>query len=268
MWCWQCCCSLIQHHSYTWPVISWTKPTFRTFNWLSWHFCTTYRTPGMHLSSEACHTHDEIPIQQPMCRVAEVVKDSINCVINCRLEQNIIWPSSSPWSSPVVMVRKKDGSWCFCIDYRKLNSITHRDAYPVPRIDATLDSLTGCHYFTTLDLAAGYWQVGLEEGDKEKTASKRRLHLPPVKAALNLMLCHSDLPMSQQHVSTSWNVLLLVLLMSSVWSILMTSLFLAPPSQPTWSISAMFLLLYARQTCSWNCWNTLLNRRKCSTWGT
>ena len=109
-----------------------------------------------------------------MRRVPEALKDSINCEVNRMLEQNIIRPSSSPWSSPVVMVQKKDGSWRFCIDYRKLNSVTHRDAYPLPRIDATLDSLTGCQYFTTLDLAAGYWQVGLEEGDKEKTAFTTR----------------------------------------------------------------------------------------------
>ena len=86
------------------------------------------------------------------------------------LEQGVVQHSSSPWSSPIVMVKKKDGSWRFCVDYRKLNSVTHQDTYPLPRIDATLDSLSGAAYFTTLDLASGYWQVEVEEQDKEKTA--------------------------------------------------------------------------------------------------
>ena len=68
------------------------------------------------------------------------------------------------------MVRKKDGSWRFCINYRKLNAVTCRDAYLLPRIDSTLDSLAGATYFTMLDLASGYWQVAVKEQDKEKIA--------------------------------------------------------------------------------------------------
>ena len=84
------------------------------------------------------------------------------------LKNKVVHPSTSPWSSPIIMVRKKDGSWrfCTCIDFRKLNSVTHKDAYPLPRIDETLESLAGSTIFSTLDLASGYWQVELEESDK------------------------------------------------------------------------------------------------------
>jgi hypothetical protein len=67
-------------------------------------------------------------------------------------------------------VKKKDGGIRFCVDYRKLNSVTEKDVYPLPRIDDTLDKLGKCKYFTTLDLASGYWQIELEEKDKPKTA--------------------------------------------------------------------------------------------------
>ena len=78
--------------------------------------------------------------------------------------------------------KKKDGSWRFCVDYRKFNSVTHQDAYPLPRIDATLDSLVDASYFTTLDLASGYWQVEVEEHDKEDCL------LHPPRVILNSML--------------------------------------------------------------------------------
>ena len=93
------------------------------------------------------------------------------CVIrsteNARTGGHPIRPSNSPWSSLLVMVEKKDGSWRVCVDFRRVNAVTHRDAYPLSRIDATLDSLSGSCYFTTVDR---YWQVELEESDKEKTA--------------------------------------------------------------------------------------------------
>ena len=86
------------------------------------------------------------------------------------LDSNIITPSSSPWASPVVFVRKKDSSLRFCVDYHKVNVITRKDAYPLPRVDDTLDTLACCKWFTTLDLLSGYWQVEVDEKDREKTA--------------------------------------------------------------------------------------------------
>ena len=99
------------------------------------------------------------PIRQPIRRQAESLKSAVNTEVEKMLSKGVIRQSSSPWSSPVVMVKKKNGSWRFCIDYRKLNAATHQDAYPLPRIDATLESLAGSTLFTTLDLASGYWQV-------------------------------------------------------------------------------------------------------------
>lgn len=79
------------------------------------------------------------------------------------LTQGVIVPSASQWASPVVLVRKKDGGTRFCVDYRRLNSITKLDEFPLPRVDDTLDLLSGANFFTTLDLASGYWQVPVEQ---------------------------------------------------------------------------------------------------------
>jgi len=78
--------------------------------------------------------------------------------------------SSSSWASPIVLVRKKDNTLRFCIDYRKLNEVTIKDSHPLPRIDDTLDTLAGVTWFSTLDLKSRYWQVEVAEEDQQKTA--------------------------------------------------------------------------------------------------
>eukprot|EP00731_Ephydatia_muelleri_P038702 Em0868g2a len=86
------------------------------------------------------------------------------------LDNGIVEPSEGPWSSPIVLAKKKDGTLRFCVDYRKVNTITKRDAYPLPRIDDTLGTLGGSKFFTTMDLASGYWQVEMAPEDRPKTA--------------------------------------------------------------------------------------------------
>ena len=92
------------------------------------------------------------------------------------LEQGILEPSQSEWTSPIVVVKKKDGDIGICIDYRRLNAVTKRDAHPMPRINDILDEL-GHANITTLDLAKGYWQVAVNPQDQEKTAFSSPLGL-------------------------------------------------------------------------------------------
>ena len=85
-------------------------------------------------------------------------------------ENGVIEESVCPWGATVVLVKKKDGSIRFCIDYRRLNELADLDAYPMPRIEELIDRLGGAQYLTKIDLASGYWQVPIEDKAKELTA--------------------------------------------------------------------------------------------------
>lgn len=110
------------------------------------------------------------PIKQHPRRVPQAVRVEVDRQVEEMLEGGVVRQSESPWNSPIILVKKRDGSSRFCIDYRKLNNVTVKDAYPLPRIDETLDALGGARFFSTLDLASGYWQVEVTEEDKPKTA--------------------------------------------------------------------------------------------------
>ena len=110
------------------------------------------------------------PIWLPFQRQNPIVRDIEQQQVKEMLRDEVIRPSISPWASPEVMVKKKDGSMRFCVDFRKMNDATIKDAHTLPRIDNTLESLHGAQYFTTLDLKSGYWQVPIREEGKEKTA--------------------------------------------------------------------------------------------------
>ena len=122
------------------------------------------------LVTHSINTSDHPPIRQQPRRVPFALRGKIAEMVDDMLEQGVIQPSQSPWASPVVLVAKKDGTTRFCVDYRKLNATTKMDVYPLPRIDDSLDLLAHTKYFSTLDLAAGYWQVKMDETSQEKTA--------------------------------------------------------------------------------------------------
>ena len=83
--------------------------------------------------------------------------------------QGVVQPSSSPWASPVVFVPKKDATARFCIDYRRLNTISRKDVYPLLRIEDILSTLGESKYFCTLDLATGFWQIKLDDSSRSKS---------------------------------------------------------------------------------------------------
>ena len=97
-------------------------------------------------------------------------RDIIEAELQRMLDEDLIEPSSSPWASNIVLVRKKDGSVRFCVDYRRLNEVTKKDAYPLPHIGDTLDALSGNRWFSCLDTSAGFNQVEMDPASKEYTA--------------------------------------------------------------------------------------------------
>ena len=113
---------------------------------------------------------DPVPIKQPPRRIPPALRAQVDEKVQNFLDKGLIQPSASPWCSPLVLVRKRDGDLRFCIDYRLLNAKTVKDAFPLPRIDETLEALRGATWFSSLDLRAGYHQIPLYPDDRYLTA--------------------------------------------------------------------------------------------------
>ena len=116
------------------------------------------------------NTIDASPVGQHPRRLPFAQREEAFKAVEEMHAQGIIEPSASPWASPDVLVKKKDGGTRFCVDYWKLNELTKKDSYPLPRQGTTLDALSGSSWFSTVDLKSGYWQVEVQEQDCEKTA--------------------------------------------------------------------------------------------------
>lgn len=115
-------------------------------------------------------TGDNLPIKQRYYPISPIVASKMHQMLDEMLEEDIVEPSKSAWSSPVILVRKRDGGQRFCVDYRKLNQVTKRDAYPLPYVSTILDRLRDAKFLSSLDIKSAYWQVPIEEKSREKTA--------------------------------------------------------------------------------------------------
>ncbi|CAF1470340.1 unnamed protein product [Adineta steineri] len=118
----------------------------------------------------AINTGSHSPVAEHPRRVSHLNRQVINKEVQKMLHNRIIEPSNSSWAAPVVIVKKSDGSPRFCIDYRRLNTITQKDVYPLPRIDDVIERLNGSKIFSKLDLRSGYFQVPLAPDERPKTA--------------------------------------------------------------------------------------------------
>ena len=113
---------------------------------------------------------DTPPFKEHFHRIPPPQLDEVREHLKLMLDAGVIWPSNSPWCNAVVLVRKKDGSLHFCIDFRKLNSLTVKDSHLLPRICEPLESLAGAAHYSTFDMNSGFWQVPMDEESKQYTA--------------------------------------------------------------------------------------------------
>ena len=134
--------------------------------------CNRKRRPwtDRHRTAPYIHTGDQPAIKQQVRRYPAVRREEQRQLVEDMLAIGIIQESNSAWSSPTVLVKKKDGTTRFCINYRRLNQVMKVDAYPLPHIEDSLNTLGGASFFCSLDLASGYWQVEMDAADREKTA--------------------------------------------------------------------------------------------------
>lgn len=122
------------------------------------------------LAEHVINVTSEIPIKQQTRPIPYTVRNEVKQQLDDMLTAGIIEESDSPWASPIVLVRKSNGTLRICVDYRRLNEITIKDCYPLPRIEDLLVMLSKAKYFTTLDLASGYYQIRVAKKDRPKTA--------------------------------------------------------------------------------------------------
>ena len=142
------------------------------------------------LVTHSIDTGDRHPIRQPLRRIPFALQHTMEEMVQKMLAQGVIQNSNSPWASPVVLIKKKDGSHHFCVDYRRLNGLTKMDVFPLPRVDDTLDMLSQTQCWTSLpDIGKLGWMGTL----------KRRLHSAHAVDIMSFVLCNLGSVMGHLH---------------------------------------------------------------------
>jgi len=154
-------------------------------------------------------TGDARPICQSPRKPLLVARDAEDEILNNMLETGVIEPSNSSWASPVCLVRKKDGTFRFCIDYCRVNAVSKKDEYPIPDIQDVLDNLRGAKYFATFDLLSEYWQLGFTERAKERSAFCTRRGL----------FQFTRMPFGLSGAPSSFSTLMSIVLRDLLWEI-------------------------------------------------
>ncbi|XP_070037045.1 uncharacterized protein [Nicotiana tomentosiformis] len=133
-------------------------------------FTKPHRLPPVRTTDHSIHLSPEArPVNVKPYRYPHFQKQMMEQLVSDMLRDGVTQPSTSPFSSPVLLVRKKDGSWRFCVNYRALNAITVRDRFPIPSVDELFDELYGAKFFSKLDLLSGYHQIRVRPVDVPKT---------------------------------------------------------------------------------------------------
>ena len=112
---------------------------------------------------------DKEPFKEKFQQIALPLLDEVWEHLQEMLDGSAICPSQSPWCNAVVLVRKKDGGFQFCIDFWRLNARTKKDSYPLPHMQDTMESMVGAQFFSTMDLKSGFWQVKMTEKSRQYT---------------------------------------------------------------------------------------------------
>ena len=112
---------------------------------------------------------DDEPFKERFQRISPPLLEEVGENLQDMLDGGAIWPSKSPWCNAIVLVRKKDGTLQFCIDFRKLNARTKKDSFPLPRMQETMESMVGARFFSSMDLKSGFWQVPMSEKSRQYT---------------------------------------------------------------------------------------------------